>query len=212
MWDILKKILVIAPHTDDGELGMAGTIAKLIDHGVEVYYCGFSIAEAAVPKGFPKEILADEVKEATKSIGILEKNLTIHRFPVRCFSEHRQAILQTMIDLKIIRDYDAVFIPSINDIHQDHQVIAQEAIRAFKNTSILSYELPWNNLTFNNTCFVQLEKQYIEKKIRAINMYQSQAHQSYMAPDFIEGLARVRGTQINILYAEVFEVVRWIIK
>ena len=40
-----KKILVLAPHTDDGELGAGGTIAKFIESGSEVYYAAFSTAE-----------------------------------------------------------------------------------------------------------------------------------------------------------------------
>lgn len=40
-----KRALVLAPHTDDGELGAGGTLAKMIEAGVEVYYAAFSTAE-----------------------------------------------------------------------------------------------------------------------------------------------------------------------
>ncbi len=53
--------------------------------------------------------------------------------------------------------------PSLHDIHQDHATIAQEGLRAFKNSTILGYELIWNNLTFNTTSFVKLEKNHIER-------------------------------------------------
>ncbi len=36
-----KKILIISPHTDDGELGCGGTIAKFIEEGNEVDYVAF---------------------------------------------------------------------------------------------------------------------------------------------------------------------------
>jgi LmbE family N-acetylglucosaminyl deacetylase len=52
-----KNVLVLAPHTDDGELGAGGTIAKLIENGANVYYAAFSTAEASVPDGMPKDIL-----------------------------------------------------------------------------------------------------------------------------------------------------------
>ena len=39
-----KNILVLAPHTDDGEFGCGGTIAKLIDQGKNVFYAAFSTA------------------------------------------------------------------------------------------------------------------------------------------------------------------------
>ena len=32
----MKKVLVLAPHTDDGELGCGGTVARLLEEGCEV--------------------------------------------------------------------------------------------------------------------------------------------------------------------------------
>tara|TARA_Y100000739_G_C20308302_1_gene328716 strand:+ start:165 stop:359 length:195 start_codon:yes stop_codon:yes gene_type:complete len=57
-----NKILVLAPHTDDGEIGCGGSIARFIDEGKEIYYIAFSKCEESVPKGFPKNILEEEVK------------------------------------------------------------------------------------------------------------------------------------------------------
>ena len=65
-----KNILVLAPHTDDGELGAGGTINKLIENGANVYYAAFSTAEESVPDGWPKDILKTEVKKATQKLGI----------------------------------------------------------------------------------------------------------------------------------------------
>ena len=39
----IKKVLVIAPHTDDGEFGCGGTINKLIKLGIEVHYVAYSL-------------------------------------------------------------------------------------------------------------------------------------------------------------------------
>ena len=44
---------------------------------------------------------------------------------------------------------DVVFQPPHHDVHQDHQTIAQEGLRAFKRTTILGYEIPWNNFDFS---------------------------------------------------------------
>jgi N-acetylglucosamine malate deacetylase 1 len=103
-----------------------------------------------------------------------------------------------------------VFVPSLADIHQDHSTISNEAVRAFKFTSILCYELPWNNFNFATTCFIHLDEHHINTKIEALKMYQSQATRPYANEEFIRSLARTRGVQINTRYAEVFEVVRWI--
>jgi LmbE family N-acetylglucosaminyl deacetylase len=101
-------------------------------------------------------------------------------------------------------------VPSLTDLHQDHATISQEALRAYKTNSILSYELPWNNISFDTTCFIPLEENHIRKKIDALAQYESQKHRPYANEEFLRGLARTRGVQISERYAEVFEVVRWI--
>ena len=207
-----KKVLVLAPHTDDGELGCGGTIARMIEEGDDVYYVAFSACQQSVLKEFPSDILITEVKSAILKLGINPDNLILYDFAVRTFNYNRQDILDKMIELRNQINPDLVFIPSVNDIHQDHNTIAVEGIRAFKNTSILAYEVLWNNLTFNTTSFVYLKESHILKKIEALKEYKSQAHRAYANEEFIRSLARTRGVQINTMYAEVFDIVRWVVK
>jgi N-acetylglucosamine malate deacetylase 1 len=205
-----KKILILAPHTDDGEFGCGGTINKLINEGADVYYAAFSACEQSVLPQFPKDILIKEVKAATQVLGIPPQNLLLFKYDVRTFNFHRQAILDDIIRLRNDIQPDLVFTPSVNDIHQDHATISNEAVRAFKFTSILCYELPWNNFNFTTTCFFELDEKHIATKVNALKEYQSQAHRPYADEDFIRSLARIRGVQIGKKYAEVFEMVRWI--
>jgi len=207
-----KTIFILAPHTDDGELGCGGTISKLIENGSDVYYIAFSTAEESVPRGFPKNQLEFEVREATKILGIKENNLIIYKYPVRKLNYLRQDILDNLIELRNKYNPDLIFIPSLNDIHQDHATIAQEALRTFKNRTILGYELIWNNLTFNTECFISLNKNHIEKKVIALSKYKTQKGKEYMSKEFIFSLAKARGVQIGVEYAESFEVVRWVMK
>ncbi len=207
-----KKILILAPHTDDGELGCGGTIAKFIEEKKQVFYVAFSSAEKSVPPGLPKDILKKEIKNAMKILGLPEKNLILFEYEARNFFQHRQEILENMVKLNKKIKPDLVFLPSTNDTHQDHQIVSQEGFRAFKKTSIVGYELPWNNLTFRTDIFVLLKKNQIIKKNRALDRYKSQLDKFYMSKDFIESLARTRGVQINAQYAEAFETIRWIIK
>jgi N-acetylglucosamine malate deacetylase 1 len=205
-----KNVLVLAPHTDDGELGAGATISLLIENGANVYYMAFSTAGASVPKGLPKDILKTEVKEATFKLGIPSENLIIHNYEVRKLNYARQEILDDLIDIRKKIKFDLVLIPSLKDIHQDHSTIAKEGLRAFKNTTILGYELIWNNLSFDTTAFVSLEKRHIQAKCDALKLYNSQRLRGYMNEDFIFSLAKVRGVQIGSNFAESFEVVRWV--
>jgi LmbE family N-acetylglucosaminyl deacetylase len=206
-----NKALVLAPHTDDGEFGCGGTIAKLVESGTEVYLAAFSACEQSVLKKYPPDILIGELKRATTKLGIPEQNLFLFDFQVRIFSERRQDILQAIIELRNKLNPDVVFMPSLDDIHQDHYTIAQEGLRAFKFCTILTYEMPWNNLTFETSSFVILEDRHLQKKIDALKEYKSQSHRPYSNEEFIRSLARTRGVQINTTYAETFNVIRWII-
>lgn len=206
-----KNVLVLAPHTDDGELGCGGTIVKMIEDGANVFYVAFSTAEQSVPFGFPSNTLSIEVKEATKKLGIKPENLIIYGYEVRKLNYVRQEILEDLVALKKQIAFDLVFMPSLHDIHQDHSTVANEALRAFKTTSILGYELIWNNLSFDTMCFVRLSEKHIEQKMAALKEYKSQAGRPFIADTFIRSLAHTRGVQIGCLYAEAYEVVRWIL-
>jgi LmbE family N-acetylglucosaminyl deacetylase len=173
MIDAVRRALVLAPHTDDGEFGCGGTMARLVENGAEVRQIAFSIATRSLPEGFPPDTLAKECAAATAELGIPADNLTVLDFDVRTFPEHRQEILELLIE--VWNDYrpDCVFQPSVHDVHQDHQTVAAEGLRAFKRTTILGYEIPWNNFDFSYQAYFALEQRHIERKVAALEHYAS---------------------------------------
>ena len=203
-----KRVLVLAPHTDDGEFGCGGTMARLVEAGVEVHYHAFSIATRSLPDGFAPDTLAREVREATAELGIADEQLRVHDFDVRTFPERRQDILELLVALWEELRPDAVFQPSHHDVHQDHQTIAQEGLRAFKRTTVLGYEIPWNNFDFSYGAYVALEQRHLERKVAALERYASQQHRRYANPEYVWNLARVHGINVNREYAECFQVYR----
>jgi N-acetylglucosamine malate deacetylase 1 len=203
-----NKVLVLAPHADDGEFGCGATTARLLDAGAEVRYVAFSIGTKSLPPGFPPDVVAREVREAIAELGIPEANLTVHDFEVRTFPQFRQDILELLIALWEEWQPDVVFQPSHYDTHQDHQVIAAEGLRAFKRTTILGYEIPWNNFDFGYQAYIALERSHVERKAAALAKYESQQHRRYADPEYIWNNARIHGINVNREYAEVFEVYR----
>jgi len=212
MMNDISKILILAPHTDDGEFGCGGSVVRFIREGKQVYYAAFSTAEESVPDPWPKDILKTEVREATGRLGIPAENLMIFNFKVRELSYYRQEVLEELVNIKKEICPDLVFLPSSNDVHQDHSTISIEGVRAFKNTSILGYEIPWNNIEFKTQAFVILSEEDINKKIFALDAYNSQKGRNYANEEFIRSLARTRGVQIGSRYAETFEVIRWVMQ
>lgn len=205
-----KKILVLAPHTDDGELGCGGSIAKFCSEGREVYYAAFCLCAKSLPPTLPADTLAQECKKATATLGIQPSNLILYNYEVRELPQVRQQILEELVSLNKKIKPDFVLLPAGTDVHQDHQVIHQEGLRAFKQCTLAGYELPWNNFSFHTSFFVRLNEDNIIKKVEALKVYQSQAQRNYFQEDFIRSLARVRGVQCNAEYAEAFEIYKLI--
>ncbi len=205
-----KKILLLAPHPDDPEYACGGSIARWSKEN-ELYYVAFSPCNISLPEGFAENTLYDELMASAGILGIPEGNITTFDFPVRRLSEHRQDILEEMVRLRKSIKPDIVVMPNSNDIHQDHRVIYEEGIRAYKHSSMLGYELPWNNLQFISNFHVKLSKDDMTTKWKAISAYRSQEVRAYKSEDFFEGLARVRGLQVGTEFAEAFELIRWVL-
>ena len=195
----LKNALILSPHTDDAELGCGGTISKMIEDGWHVHVMYFS----AVGDRYPN--LAEEAANSGKILGVTHEILD---FETRFFPRDRQAILQTLYDHSRKNQYDIVFTPTTTDIHQDHGVVTSEAKRAFRNCTLLGYELPWNNLSVSLNCFIPLKERHVKKKILALDCYNSQKHNPYFNEKFFRSVVKMRGVQLANEYAEGFETIK----
>lgn len=205
-----ETVLVLAPHTDDGELGCGATLSKLSRMGCEIHYLAFCSCDESLPPGMPKGTLVNELMDAALELKIPKDNVRVEEFEVRRLSYHRQDILDLLV--KINRDLkpNVVFCPTVDDLHQDHSVVAIEARRAFKTKTLLGYEMPWNNIHFEANFMVRVTEEDVEKKISALSNYHSQKGRKYMQPRFIRSLAYTRGVSIGVDYAEAFTMYRGI--
>jgi len=204
-----SNVLVLSPHTDDSELGAGGLIARFISEGVNVTIMVFCNAA----KSLNTSILDCDSKnnillnEFMKAANLQKVNTVILDYPVRDFNKYRQDILETLCDYR--SDYDLVLTPCAFDTHQDHKVIFEETQRAFRRTTVLGYELPWNHINFNSPLYIKLSEEHLAKKWAAISCYKSQIemNRTYFTREFIYGLASVRGVQIGSKYAEVYQFI-----
>lgn len=205
-----QRLLILAPHTDDAELGCGGTIARFLESGSEIYLAAFSTAEESLPSESRPGRLREEFLKATKVLGVPRKNVFVYDYPVRRLSDHRQEVLEELVRFRREIEPQVVFLPTGNDLHQDHQVLHEEGVRAFKHLTVWGYDLPWNQITFSAQAFVTLEHRHLRAKWRALQAYKSQFElgRPYFSWEFVEGLARVRGLQVKAEYAEAYEVVR----
>lgn len=202
------KVLALSAHTDDAELGCGGTLNRLTREGDEVHYIAFSRASAYPP--FPEDAAGNEMKTATDELNIRQINVQLFDFPVRKLGFYRQDILEVMIRLRDTINPDMVFLPCKDDFHQDHITVHEEGMRAYKYSTLLGYEMPANNLSFQARSFFSLTADDIAAKVRAVKAYHSQSNRRFMAEDAIRSLAVTRGVQSGLELAECFDVIRWV--
>ena len=201
-----KSVFVIAPHLDDVELGMGGTLHKISrSNPKSIHYIGLSFPPNVDQKGYMEEFW-----ESNKEFNIPKENYTFRSYNPRDLFTSRLDILQLMYDLNKQISPDIVFIPNSLDVHQSHQAVHQEGVRVFKNSTILGYELPWNSIKMNMDVFISLDEEDVLVKQRAINSFGSQFSRTFFENNILSSLAEVRGKQVNKKYAECFELIRMV--
>jgi len=189
------KILVIAPHADD-EINCAGLLSKH-RHTETIVVAFSSCGVSALPLEFER------------SCDVLKASTFLLDYPVRSFDKHRQSILEDLVRLREDINPTWVICPSSTDLHQDHQVIYAEVMRAFRNSAlVLGWESPNNQRLARVNSFVKLDASDLARKIAAFSCYESQRHRDYFDDDFISALAVVRGKQCRCAsgFAEGYEV------
>lgn len=135
-------------------------------------------------------------------------------YVVRRFNEHRQDLLEDVVLIRDEVEPELVIGPSRRDVHQDHVVVANEMIRAFKSgPSIIAYEQPWNHVSFSTQLFSPISEADLDSKLEQLSQYDSQLERDrpYFDEQFLRSLARIRGLQASTQYAEAFEVIRWVL-
>ncbi|MHA1286376.1 MAG: PIG-L deacetylase family protein [Candidatus Thorarchaeota archaeon] len=195
-------ILAIGAHPDDIELGCGGTL-KLFSSKPEcsVYALVLSDGEMGGRPG-------DRRKETLESTGILDiEEVLFGDLPDTKIGEGIETISVIEDVVERIKP-DLILTHSPKEGHQDHRNTALATYSAGRNvTSILSYETPSNLLYFSPQYFVNIEDS-IDAKIESLKKHYTQSDKDYLETQAILGLAKYRGYQANVNYAEAYEVYR----
>ena len=216
------KILIVAPHPDDEVLGCGGTIAEYVGQGDEVHLC--IVTKACFPD-WSEEFIKNRPKEIKKSNKILgiKKTYFLDYPTVKLDTipqnELNEAISRTMLEI----NPDIVYIPHEGDLNKDHRLVFESSLVATRPTNckvkrILSYETlsetEWGQPIepFTPNVYTDISEAF-EKKIEAMKAYESEI-KPYPHPrslEIIEALARKRGSEAGMKFAEAFMLIREII-
>lgn len=196
------RLLAIGAHPDDIELGVAGTIAKHVRKNCDVYFLILTFGEKG---GECADIRKKEAIKSARLLGV--KNISFAKIPDRTVSEGIETISKIE---EVVNSFNPhrVYTHSLNDRHQDHRNAAKATFSAARKVhDILCYESPLVYPTFNPQAFSDITD-LIELKTKAISCFKSQCQKEALKAEATQGLARFRGFQAGVKYAEAFEVGR----
>lgn len=196
------KILLISPHPDDIELGAGGVIHKFKD---KINTKLLVLSNRYKTRGETNN--SNEQEQAASILGI--QDIQFHEFPIRFFdsAEIRDKIRLLVTETCESFKPDLILCPAVNETMQDHKVVAEEVTRIIRNTTILGYEVMKHNRYFLPKIFVEISRESLEEKIKALSCFKAQTQKYYFDKKVIEALATVRAANANFLgYAEAFEM------
>ena len=156
----------------------------------------------------------DEAMRAAEKLGVVVKNCYTGNCFGQIFDQTPQEIREELIRLKAKYDPTVVFYPAEKDIHQDHNALAKNAFRIFRNISCFGYEVIRSTFSFAPSFYYEISDADLTAKISAISQYASQQKQSaayYFNEDIIRDTAIFRGVQCGLSLAEAYECYRLIL-
>ena len=178
----MASFLVIGPHPDDQELGMGGTIARLVSQGHRVHLIDMTNGEPT-PRG-SIETRAKESAAAAKVLGVERTLLGLKNREV----VHDLASRHKLAALIRVHKPNVMFLPYPVDAHPDHVAVTRICEDARFDAKLSKTDIPgepWYpkriiyyycthlRMNFQPTFCIDISDQ-IEQKIAACHCYESQ--------------------------------------
>lgn len=198
-----KRVLFIGAHPDDIELG-AGALIHHILPTCDVLCLTLSDNQ----KNPMLTKVVDELHASMKVLGVPADRVIVEKFATRDFPDLRQDILEYL--LKIRREFkpEVVFVHSRSDIHQDHNVATEEALRAYRGTTVLGFDVVRSSYGFFPHFLAKVDALDVEKKIEALAQYNTYSDKYYFAPALLKATMVRHGALAECPYAEGFDILR----
>jgi N-acetylglucosamine malate deacetylase 1 len=203
-----QVVLALGAHPDDIEIGMGGTVAKLVGMGYDV-----KLVVATLPNFVKTDTKEERKKESTMSAKVMGcKTPEFLDLGPEEITFNRKFVTQIN---EIVRNCepDAIFTQWIGDTHQDHQALTKAVIAAARDSNnVFMYEttIPGgiSETAFRPQLYVDVTET-LDSKRNALECFDSQKIRcGHLWVDAIVGRCSYRGYQMNTKYAEAFEVIR----
>ena len=203
------RILFAGAHLDDIEFGAGAWAADLAATDCQLRFLTLTRHNRAADGHIQIRRDLDEPIEAARKLGLVADQVSIGSLDGQMLHDQAQAVREVFLGWRRDFDPEVVVVPAARDIHQDHHVVYAEAVRIFRDRTVLGFEVVRSTLDFRPNLFVSVSAAALEKKAEAVLCYRSQLEQSagyYFKPEIVRGQAYFRGGQGNKELAEAFEV------
>ena len=198
-----KRILFVGAHPDDIELGAGAFLHHVLPEN-EVLCLTLSDNQ----KNPLLRNIIEEHFSSFKILGVPQSQIILEKFETRKFPEQRQDILEYLLKIRKEFNPDLVLVHTRSDIHQDHNVVTEESLRAYRGRTVLGFDVVRSSYGFFPHFLVGVTAEDVEKKIEALSEYKTY-HDKYY---FNEGLLRAtmirHGALAEKQFAEGFDILR----
>lgn len=198
-----RKVLFVGAHPDDIELGCGALIAHIGDQA-DVLCVTLSDNQ----KNPELSQLVEEHRQSMEVLGVPADHVLVESFETRNFARDRQQILEYLYQLNREHAPDLVFVHTEADIHQDHGVVTQEALRAFRGTSVLGFDVLRSSRGFFPDFLVEVSEADVDRKLKALACYRTYADKYYFDPQIARATLVRHGALAERPYAEGFDILR----
>ncbi|HRQ22195.1 MAG TPA: PIG-L family deacetylase [Anaerolineales bacterium] len=198
-----KRVLFLGAHPDDIELG-CGALIHNIAKKTEILCVTLSDNQ----RNPDLKNVKDEQIESMKILGVPQEKVLFGPFTTRVFPDARQDILEYF--LKLRRDFkpDLIFVHSKQDVHQDHNTMTDEALRAFRGITVLGFDVVRSSYGFFPHFLVEVTEEDVDKKIEALSQYETYKDRYYFNSELSRSIMVRHGALAEIPFAEGFDILR----
>ncbi|HET7009901.1 MAG TPA: PIG-L family deacetylase [Anaerolineales bacterium] len=198
-----RKLLFLGAHPDDIELG-CGALLSNIGQKADVLCVTLSDNR----KNPALQNLVDEHYRSMALLGIGRDQIILGPFETRYFPRDRQEILEYLFELNRTHRPEMVFVHTESDIHQDHSVTTVEALRAFRGTTVLGFDVLRSSYGFFPNFLVEVSEADVELKVKCLLEYTTYCDKYYFSPDVVRSTLIRHGALAERPFAEGFDILR----
>ncbi|MCX6082964.1 MAG: PIG-L family deacetylase [Chloroflexi bacterium] len=198
-----KRILFVGAHPDDIELGCGAFLHHIARHSEVLCVTLSDNQKNPNLKNIVEEHLASFAK-----LGVSDNQIIIEKFETRKFPDMRQEVLEYLLKLRKEFKPDMVFVHTKSDIHQDHNVVTEEALRAYRGTTVLGFDVVRSSYGFFPHFLVEVCQADVDAKLAALAEYKTYLDKYYFDPSLLRATMVRHGALAEVPYAEGFDILR----